>query len=142
MGSLARLLPRPLRQAWSLENSLITSLTLHPTRDFGLPLHALSTVRGGPSSQNASTLLALLTNSAAPPAIFPPFPTEDAPSFDAIRDFILLNASAVLVVAGKASSFVEGVTLARKSMEDGGAMEALEGFRRTAKEALEAVGKE
>lgn len=98
-------------------------------------------MRGGPSSQNAITLTALLTNSPAPPSIFPSDPpaTEDEPSYEAIRDFILINASAVLVVAGKANTFVEGVALARKSMVEGGATEALEGFRRTAGEALKAV---
>jgi len=45
----------------------------------------------------------------------------------------------VLVVAGKAKDFVEGVEMAKKSMDEGGAMEALEGFRRTAGEALKGV---
>jgi anthranilate phosphoribosyltransferase len=87
------------------------------------------------------TLNALLTNSPAPPSIFltnPPA-TLDEPSYEAIRDFVLINASAVLVVAGKAKSFVEGVALARKSMDEGGATEALEGFRRTAADAIKAV---
>jgi anthranilate phosphoribosyltransferase len=130
-------------QAWSLENGAITELTLHPTTDFGLPLHPLSTVRGGPSSENAQTLTALLTNAPAPSELFPSSSetNETKPSFEAIRDFVLLNASAVLVVSGKAKDFKEGVRLADESMRGGGAMKALDGFRRTAGEAMESISK-
>lgn len=129
-------------QAWSLENGAIIPMTLHPTHDFGLPLHPLRTVRGGlggSSAANALTLLALLTNAPAPADQFPANVSADdpeAPSFDAIRDFILINASAVLVVAGKANDFKEGVKLARESLEGGGALRALEEFKRTAGEAV------
>lgn len=119
-----------------MENSAITEQTLHPTRDFGLPLHPLFTVRGGPSSQNAVVLLALLNDSPAPSSIFPA-DSSTAPSYEAIRDFILINASATLVVAGKAKDYKEGVELARKSMSDGGALATLDEFRKRAGQAVE-----
>ncbi|CDZ97359.1 anthranilate phosphoribosyltransferase [Phaffia rhodozyma] len=127
---------------WSLENDLITEQTLHPTTDFGLPTHPLSTVRGGPSDQNAVVLLALLSDSPAPPSVFSPSTASDSssPSYDAIRDFILINASATLVVAGKAQTFKQGVELARKSMNEGGALKALDEFRKRAGLAVENAG--
>lgn len=115
-------------------------MTLHPTRDFGLPLHPLSTVKGGPAAQNAITLTALLSGQPAPPELFPEASawSDDAPSFDAIRDFILINAAAVLFVSGRAKDLKDGVRLADESMRGGGALKALEGFRRTATEAIAA----
>lgn len=64
---------------------------------------------------------------------------ESKPSYEAIRDFVLLNAAAVLVVSGKAKDFKDGVRLADVSMREGGAMKALDGFRKTAAQAIESI---
>ncbi len=45
-----------------------------------------------------------------------------------ILDFILMNASALLVLADKASDFKEGVALARESIKNGNTKKVLEGF--------------
>jgi len=84
---------------------------LHP-RDFGLPTHALSEVCGGDATENAQIMKRLLSNHL------------DGP----IRDFVLLNAGALLHVAGKASGWKEGVELAKKAIADGTALHALESF--------------
>lgn len=64
----------------------------------------------------------------------------DAPNIDAIRDFVLLNAAALLKVSGKASSYQEGVELARKSIESGEAMRAFEAFIVAGREAMRDAG--
>ncbi|KAG8908948.1 anthranilate phosphoribosyltransferase [Tulasnella sp. 403] len=106
---------------WSLQNGEITETVIHPSH-FGLSAQPLDHVVGSTPSINAETLTALLTNKAAvnlpPPA-----------SLDAIRDYVLINASALLVVAGIATDYKDGVRLARESIESGKAWEALAAFR-------------
>lgn len=46
-----------------------------------------------------------------------------------ILDFVLLNASAALVVHGKAKNFKEGVEISRESITSGRAKKALENFK-------------
>ncbi|KAI7886122.1 anthranilate phosphoribosyltransferase [Lichtheimia hyalospora FSU 10163] len=88
---------------------------LHPTRDFGLETHPLSQVKGGDGSHNATILQSLLN--------------DELPENDPILDFVLLNASALLVVSGIASDFKDGVAKARESIKGGGAKRVLEAFR-------------
>ncbi|KZP09094.1 anthranilate phosphoribosyltransferase [Athelia psychrophila] len=101
--------------AWELRDGVITAKTLHPAQ-FGLPVHPLS--RGGTPDENAEILRTLLTSGAAMPAALAP-----------LLDFVLVNASALLVVAGLADDFVAGTALARKSIVGGKAWEALQIFR-------------
>jgi anthranilate phosphoribosyltransferase len=54
----------------------------------------------------------------------------------AIYDYVLLNAAALLYVSGRASSYIEGVRIARESIESGGAKAAFEGFRDAGKRAM------
>ncbi|WVQ85804.1 anthranilate phosphoribosyltransferase [Cryptococcus sp. DSM 104549] len=120
---------------WWLENGQITTGTIHPTTDFGLPTHPLSSVRGATPELNALTFNSLLSSSPAPPHLSAPASAE-SPSFAAIQDYVLLNAAALLHVSGKASSWKEGVELARESIESGGAKAAFEGFRDASKKAM------
>ncbi|KZT35235.1 anthranilate phosphoribosyltransferase [Sistotremastrum suecicum HHB10207 ss-3] len=92
--------------------------------DFGLPGYPLEVVKGGPPAANAVILEKMLTAGAAG------IPQELQP----ILDFILLNASAVLVVAGLAKDYKEGVSLAKQSVENGKAWEALMKFRELGKQ--------
>ena len=50
-----------------------------------------------------------------------------------VLDFVLMNASALLVVAGIAKDFTDGVARARESIVSGKAWEALEIFREEGK---------
>ncbi|KAG0165930.1 anthranilate phosphoribosyltransferase [Apophysomyces sp. BC1034] len=101
---------------WRVHNSgEITTGVLHPTRDFGLPTHPLEDVKGGDCHENALTLQKLLDG--------------ELPENHPILDFVLLNASALLVVAGIATDFKEGVAKARESIRNGNAKRALETFR-------------
>ncbi|CAI2164401.1 11985_t:CDS:2 [Funneliformis geosporum] len=97
---------------WHLSQSNIREYTISPV-DFDLPSHPISTVKGGTPQENADLLIKLLSNEYEGP----------------ILDFVLLNASAALVVSGLAKDFKHGVVLARKSISSGKAKEALENFR-------------
>jgi hypothetical protein len=133
-------LPLPCQQAWSLENGQITQLVLHPTRDFGLPCHPLTAVKGLSSIENALLLNALLEPSSSSPVEPPEGTLAAGANVGAITDFILLNTAAVLLVSGLAPSLPEGVMMARESMRGGGAKRALEAFRVKAGEAIAQAG--
>ncbi|KAI9321301.1 anthranilate phosphoribosyltransferase [Dichotomocladium elegans] len=99
------------------EGGEVETGVIHPTRDFGLPTHPLSEVKGGDGAQNAIILKKLLDN--------------ELPEHDPILDFVLLNAAALLVVSGIASDFKSGVVKARESIKSGNAKRVLESFRAT-----------
>lgn len=110
--------------AWQLKDGKITEITLHPDL-FGLPVHPLSSVAGGTPTENAGTFRALLNSGSDIPESLMP-----------VLHFVLLNASALLVVAGLASDFKEGVALAMNSITSGCAWNALVAFRTAGREAL------
>jgi anthranilate phosphoribosyltransferase len=92
--------------------------TLCPA-DFGLPTHPLSDVKSASPADNAAAFKTLLTSGDNVPDHLTP-----------ILDFVLINTAALLVVAGRADNFREGVRLARESVSSGKAWRALEEFRR------------
>lgn len=94
-------------------------MTISP-KDFGLPSHSLSSVVGGSPAENAETMRALLSNNLEGP----------------VKDFVLMNAGALLYIADKASSFTDGVALARKSIESGAALAALQTFADVTKPSM------
>jgi anthranilate phosphoribosyltransferase len=125
-----------MSQTWWLENGEIIRGTIHPTKDFGLPTHPLSSVRGATPDLNALTFKVILSGSSeAPPHLSAPA-SPDSPSLDSIRDYVLLNAAALLHVSGRAKDWKEGVSIARESIESGGARTAFEGFRDASKKAM------
>ncbi|KAI6016470.1 glycosyl transferase [Pisolithus microcarpus] len=81
--------------------------------------------RGGTATENAETLKALLRSGENIPEHLTP-----------ILHFVLLNASALLVVAGLAENYKHGVRLALESMTSGAAWRALEAFRDTGRLAM------
>ncbi|KIM43042.1 hypothetical protein M413DRAFT_69322 [Hebeloma cylindrosporum] len=113
--------------AWELKNGKVTTVVLKPA-DFGLPTHPLISVVGGSPDENAETFKALLTSGGNIPEKLVP-----------VLDFVLLNASALLVVAGIAKDYVEGTKIARESITSGKAWEALTTFRDTGKKVAEAA---
>jgi anthranilate phosphoribosyltransferase len=118
-----------------LEDGKITTGSIHPTKDFGLPTHPLSSVKGATPELNALTFKAILSSASAPSHLSSPISPE-SPSFESITDYVLLQSAALLRVSGRASSYKEGVTIARQAIESGGAMAAFEGFRDTSKRAM------
>ncbi|KAG9098608.1 anthranilate phosphoribosyltransferase [Ceratobasidium sp. 370] len=128
--------------AWSLENGDITTTTLHPSH-FELQTHPLSTVAGASPEANAQILTDMLDpsspsfvppTSSAPPPIITTSNSHSGTSGSlvnhrAILDFVLLNASALLVVAGLAPDYPSGVRMARESIASGRAWAALQEFK-------------
>jgi anthranilate phosphoribosyltransferase len=87
---------------------------------FGLDMHPLSAVAGGMGpKENAETFKSLLMarNEEALKELTP------------VLDFVLINASALLVVAGIAEEFKQGVKLARESILSGSAWSSFQAFR-------------
>ncbi|KAI0312933.1 glycosyl transferase [Amylostereum chailletii] len=113
--------------AWELKDGTITELTLHPSQ-FGLSTHSLSEVASGTPDQNADTFTRLLTSGDAIPDKLIP-----------VLDFVLLNASALLVVAGVAEDFKDGVILARKAIVSGNAWNALDKFKEEGRRIAESL---
>ena len=110
--------------AWQLkEDGSITETTLAP-EDFGLPSHPLATVAGGTPDENAEVFKTLLRSG------------EDIPEkLIPVLDFVLMNASALLVIAGIAKDYAHGTQLARESVTSGKAWLALETFRDAGRKA-------
>jgi anthranilate phosphoribosyltransferase len=90
-----------------LHNGHIETYHLDP-QDLGLPRAKLSDLAGGSVEDNATITRALLAG-------------MDGPK----RDIILLNAAAVLIAGGKASSFSEGLKLAAQAIDKGSAQRKL-----------------
>ncbi|KAG9119238.1 anthranilate phosphoribosyltransferase [Ceratobasidium sp. 392] len=116
--------------AWSLEDGNITATTLHPSH-FEPKTHPLSTVAGASPEENAHILIDLLDPSSPnySPPTYDVVPPPSSVNRQAILDFVLLNASALLVVAGLATDYPSGVKLARESISSGRAWAALQEFK-------------
>lgn len=108
---------------WELKDGKITEKELRPEQ-FGLQAHPLTDVAGGSPSENAETFKTLLISGDAIPERLTP-----------VLDFVLINAAALLVVAGVASDFKDGVRLAKESVTSGKAWEALQTFRQAGEAA-------
>ena len=112
---------------WELKDEKVTKSVLKP-EDFGLPCHPLHTVAGGTPKENATTFKTLLTSGDEIPERLVP-----------ILDFVLINASALLVVAGIACDYLEGTKLALESLVSGKAWKAFESFREAGNKAAQAA---
>jgi anthranilate phosphoribosyltransferase len=95
-----------------VEGTGVRLLVLNP-EDAGLPRARLEDLRGGDPAANAATLRRLLAGEKGP-----------------LRDAVLLNAAAALWVAQLAGDLREGVAIARTSIDEGRALEKLEGLVR------------
>jgi anthranilate phosphoribosyltransferase len=88
--------------------SLVAELKVTP-QDAGLPEANLGDLKGGDAETNAAALRALL---------------DGAPG--AYRDVVLFGSAAALIVAGKAETLREGVTIAAEAVDSGRARAALD----------------
>jgi anthranilate phosphoribosyltransferase len=96
----------------AVEDGAVRDFTVHP-EDAGLAPHPFEAILGGTPSENAQAFRALL---------------DGAPG--AYRDAVLLNAAAALVVADRAGTLIEGVALARQSIDSGAAKAKVDALRR------------
>lgn len=86
----------------------VREFTVTP-EDAGLPRACLDDLKGGEPAENAAALHRLLQGEKGP-----------------YRDIVLFNASAALVLAGKADGLKDGVALAAAAIDDGRAAATLE----------------
>ncbi|RLL42047.1 anthranilate phosphoribosyltransferase [Oceanobacillus piezotolerans] len=91
-----------------LEDGELTSFTLRP-EDVGLPYFSKDEIRGGDAKRNAEILLSVLNGKKG-----------------AYYDTVLLNAGLGIFTNGKAETIIEGIDMARESIESGAALSKLE----------------
>jgi anthranilate phosphoribosyltransferase len=89
------------------QRGTVQTYDLEP-HEFGLTRVSLSSLSGGDAKANASILLRVIQGELGPQ-----------------RDVVLANASAALVVAGVATSWPEGVEIARNAIDSGAALKTL-----------------
>ena len=92
----------------AIDRVRVSTFTVSP-KNAGLPQAKPSDLTGGDAAENATHIRALLEGNQGP-----------------LRDIVLLNAGAALLVAGKAKTLREGVALAADSIASGRAKAVLE----------------
>jgi anthranilate phosphoribosyltransferase len=90
-----------------IDNGQQTSITIRP-EDVGLPYYSKEEIVGGSSRENADILVQVLKGKKG-----------------AYYNTVLLNAGLGIFTSGKASTLLEGIELARESIESGKAYERL-----------------
>jgi anthranilate phosphoribosyltransferase len=96
-----------MTQVAALDGGTVTTFEVTP-EDAGLPRARLADLKGGDPAENAARLMALLEGEKGP-----------------LRDIVLLNAAAALIVAGKVQDLKAGVERAAQAVRDGSARQAL-----------------
>ena len=94
---------------------------IHPAM-FGIEARPLSEVIGSTPDVNAGILEGLLNQKQG-------VTLPEGTKMESIKDMVCMNASALLVVAGLADSWEQGVKLANESIESGQAWKAFTEFR-------------
>jgi anthranilate phosphoribosyltransferase len=92
----------------ALEDGRVTTFEVVPEA-VGLTRAKHADLKGGEPADNAARLKDLLGGATGP-----------------LRDVVLLNAAAALIVAGKVSELRDGMVMAAKAISDGGARRALD----------------
>lgn len=95
-----------------LDGGTVSTFKVSP-KNAGLPESKPEDLIGGDAAENAAHIRAVLGGNQGP-----------------FRDIVLLNAAAALLVAGKAKTLREGVTLAEESIDSGKAKGVLEALVR------------
>ncbi len=93
-----------------LDNGQIETKTLTPD-DFGLPYSKSEDLKGGDAAYNASALKDLLDGLKSP-----------------YRDIVLMNAAAVLIIAGKTNDLKDAVQIAAQAIDSGQAKSVLDQY--------------
>jgi anthranilate phosphoribosyltransferase len=91
-----------------LKNGQVQEYVLNPGQ-FGLPLHALSSIQVADAQASKQMILNVFAGQAGP-----------------ARDIVLLNAGAAIYVAGLADTLEQGVDLAATNIDNGQAMQKLD----------------
>ncbi|PWN39905.1 hypothetical protein IE81DRAFT_368722 [Ceraceosorus guamensis] len=157
--------PEGETDVWELRHKEIKHFVISPA-SFGLPSHPLKHVNSHSAAENAAIVLKMLRSSkearedvtqSEELLLLPPSeplscalelsavetaPVQGLPAIPAgtrlkaVEDYTLLQASALLYVAGRADDLGSCVGLARQSIETGAARLALDQFRQEASRAI------
>jgi anthranilate phosphoribosyltransferase len=95
-------------QVAALEDGAVETFEIDAAA-FGLPPARIADLRGGDPAHNARLMCALLEGARGP-----------------LRDVVLLNSAAALVVAGRAADLGEGLALAAHAIDSGAARKVLQ----------------
>ena len=95
-------------QIWDVRDGAVTTWSLDPTT-LGLARAMPGDLRGGSAAENAEVVRHVVSGKTGP-----------------IRDIVCLNAAAGFVVAGRCDELGEGLELARASLDNGHAADAVE----------------
>ena len=95
-------------QVWEVKEGHVHSYTVSP-QEVGLPTVSVQQIQGGTSQENAETLRRVLGGEPGP-----------------LREVVLLNSAAVLLVGGKVTTLKEGVPEAARAIDSGQALEKVE----------------
>src|SRR5262249_50032509 len=98
--------------AYEINAGRVTRRCLEP-RDFGMPCAQPEDLKGGGLDVNHKIAIRVLSGEKGPQ-----------------RDIVLVNASAALVAAGLAASFMDGIEAAARSIDTGRAQGKLEALAR------------
>ena len=99
-----------VNRAWELKGGSVRSFTFS-AEDLGMPRVTIDRIAGGTKEENAATLRRTFQGERGP-----------------IRDVVVANASAALMVGGAASSLREGVHLAQRTIDGGEALNKVDGL--------------
>jgi anthranilate phosphoribosyltransferase len=97
--------------AFEINSRRVTRRDLDPN-DFGVARASPEDLRGGDAAENRDIALRILAGEPGPK-----------------RDIVLVNASAALVAFGAAADFIEGMAMAARAIDSGGARAKLESLR-------------
>ena len=112
-----------------LKDGKVTEYTVNPTQ-FGLSIHQLKHIQVADAQASKNMILALLNSFAIQDSKLNGFETaKNAPSNQAARDIVLLNAGAAIYVAGAASSLQAGITKAAEAIDSGAALTKLNALK-------------
>ena len=95
-------------RVWEIRDGEVHSYTVSPG-ELGLPWIPVERIKGGDPTENAMILRRLFQGEAGP-----------------VRDVVLLNGAAILMVGGKARDLKEGIGLARDAIDSGEALRRME----------------
>ena len=95
-------------QVWEVQEGNIQRYKVSPAQ-IGLPTASLKEVQGGDKAANARILREIFGGRQGP-----------------VRDVVLLNSAAVLVVGGKAKDLPKGIALARDVIDNGAALKSVD----------------
>ncbi len=95
-------------RVWEVRDGKVHSYIVSPD-ELGLPWVPVEQIKGGDPAENALILRRLFQGEAGP-----------------VRDVVLLNGAAVLMVGGKARDLKEGIGLARDAIDSGEALRKME----------------